>query len=236
MEFQYVAIGRLHSEDGVPVAGKHVIIASACAQGGNEKAFKEQVMNLMDQGGQKLLDKTTDKVTRLKAADTSLWVAFHQDDNLMIGFFAVSELFKQGDNSTDTTRKIEHLRKTFLKGNNTQDLMSAKAGGGVHKANLQLLTSVLSSDDKLKKAQQKAQQAIDVQRDNIGILMKNTEKLDDLNEKAEKLETNAATFKKGATKIHRQMWWQNCRMNLMIGGAVLVVIVIIIIAVVASKK
>lgn len=233
IEFHYIGVGRMCCENGDFVAGKHVIIASACLE--SDKAYKQQVTDLMDQGGQKLLDKAIGKVVKMKAQDTSIWVTFHQDGDFILGFFAVSDLFQGA--TTETNNKLNGVKKKFLKENNEKDIMNAREKGGLHKANAQMLTaSLAAADDKLAQAQEKARAAIEVQKENVGFIMQNQVKLSDIEETAANLEASAQVFKTRSTKVHRQMWWQNCRMNIMIGAGVLVVIIIIIVAVVASQK
>lgn len=243
MEFQYLAIGRLAYDDGEFIAGKHVIIASAGQ--GSDSTYREQVVNLMDQGGKKLLERTKDNVTRLKAQDSSLWVSFYEKDDLLLGFFAVSELLqaqntdqqqKNKARSIDTGKKITELKKRFISDNNVRDLLNAKEKGGVHKSNSSLLSSYLPEwEDKLQNAMGKVEAVKNQTRQNMDVMLANEVKLDDLGVKAEKLEDRAQAFKKNARTVHRQMWWQNCRMNIMIGGGILFVILIIVISVVASQ-
>ena len=53
---------------------------------------------------------------------------------------------------------------------------------------------------------------------------------------ADELQTNAAQFKKGSTKLRKAMWWKNMKLNLMIAGVCLVIIAIIVIIIVTTTK
>ena len=59
-------------------------------------------------------------------------------------------------------------------------------------------------------------------------------KLNELDDRATTLQQGAEMFDRNAGKIQRKMWYQNMKMNFIIGGVVLVVIIIIIVVIVTS--
>eukprot|EP00286_Rhodomonas_abbreviata_P029031 CAMPEP_0181315746 /NCGR_PEP_ID=MMETSP1101-20121128/15536_1 /TAXON_ID=46948 /ORGANISM="Rhodomonas abbreviata, Strain Caron Lab Isolate" /LENGTH=260 /DNA_ID=CAMNT_0023422967 /DNA_START=26 /DNA_END=806 /DNA_ORIENTATION=+ len=59
--------------------------------------------------------------------------------------------------------------------------------------------------------------------DNVQNMLKQHQKLEDLEDKADNMRQEANKFRKGATSLARKMWWQNCRLM-----AVIIVVTIII--------
>jgi vesicle-associated membrane protein 4 len=52
---------------------------------------------------------------------------------------------------------------------------------------------------------------MDVMRDNIGKVLQRGEKLDDLEEKSDHLVAGATEFRRSSHKMQKQMWWQSCK-------------------------
>lgn len=46
--------------------------------------------------------------------------------------------------------------------------------------------------------------------------------------RADQLQSQAHQFKKGATKIRKQMWWKNVKLNIIIACVVILILIIII--------
>ncbi|KAF0687887.1 Aste57867_20379 [Aphanomyces stellatus] len=82
--------------------------------------------------------------------------------------------------------------------------------------------------DKLAQVQQKVEDVKGTMKDSINLALNNTEKLDTLNVKAAQLADSASVFKKGATTLHRRMWWQNVKVMLAIGLASCLAIVVLL--------
>ena len=68
------------------------------------------------------------------------------------------------------------------------------------------------------------------------IVLERDSKLNELDDRATSLQQGAEMFDRNAGKIQRKFWFQNMRMNFIIGGVVLVIIIIIIIVIVTSTK
>jgi vesicle-associated membrane protein 4 len=64
--------------------------------------------------------------------------------------------------------------------------------------------------------------------DNINKVMERGEKLDSLQTKTEDLQQGALQFKRGATRVRKQMWWKNMKLNMIIALAVIIILIIII--------
>lgn len=67
----------------------------------------------------------------------------------------------------------------------------------------------------------------DVMRDNVGRLLERGDQLDNLQDRSEGLATTSDQFRTSATRLRRNMWWQNTRAKLCIGGAVTVIFLVI---------
>ena len=63
---------------------------------------------------------------------------------------------------------------------------------------------------------------------NIDKIMQRGQNLDYLEDRSEMLSSNANEFRVGARRISRKMWWQNMKINIIVGTVIAVIIVIII--------
>ncbi|XP_055351669.1 vesicle-associated membrane protein 4-like isoform X1 [Paramacrobiotus metropolitanus] len=91
-------------------------------------------------------------------------------------------------------------------------------------------------DDKVAGVQQQVQGVMGVMQDNINRILERGERLDDLEERSDNLNVNADHFRRGATQVRRRMWWQNCRMRIIILIVILIIIGIIVAVVVTQVK
>lgn len=72
--------------------------------------------------------------------------------------------------------------------------------------------------------------------DNVQNMLKQHEKLEDLEDKADTMRTEASKFKKGATQLASKMWWQNCRLWLVIIVVGIIILLIIIFSLCSSCR
>lgn len=63
---------------------------------------------------------------------------------------------------------------------------------------------------------------------NIDKIMQRGQNLDYLEDRSEVLSSNANEFRVGARRVSRKMWWQNMKINIIIGIVILAIIAIII--------
>ena len=71
-------------------------------------------------------------------------------------------------------------------------------------------------------------------KDNVGKVVSNIEKGDEIEKKADRLKTDAEQFNKHATELKRATWWQNMKLTIILIGLVLVVILIIVLPIAFS--
>lgn len=64
--------------------------------------------------------------------------------------------------------------------------------------------------------------------ENVNAMLKQHEKLEDLEDKADTMRSEASKFKKGAGQLASKMWWQNARLMCIIAIIAIIVLVIII--------
>ncbi|OWA53268.1 hypothetical protein BV898_17701 [Hypsibius exemplaris] len=92
-------------------------------------------------------------------------------------------------------------------------------------------------DDKVAGVQQQVHGVMQVMQDNINRILERGDRLDDLESRSDNLNVNADHFRRGATQVRRRMWWQNCRMKIIITIVVLAIIgIIVAVAVTQSGK
>jgi vesicle-associated membrane protein 2 len=88
-------------------------------------------------------------------------------------------------------------------------------------------------NDRLHQTQSEVDQVVGIMRQNVEKVLERDQKLTDLQDKSDALESGAQRFSKNATKLKRKYWWQNMKMMLILG--LVVVIIIVIIAVIATQ-
>lgn len=70
--------------------------------------------------------------------------------------------------------------------------------------------------------------------DNVQQMLRQHEKLEDLEDKADTMRSEASKFKRGAGNLASKMWWQNVRLWCIVGLIAIIVIVIIVFSVCGS--
>ena len=101
----------------------------------------------------------------------------------------------------------------------------------------------------LDATRQQVDEVVDIMRNNVEkgtgfvfsnlssfVVLERDSKLNELDDRATSLQQGAEMFDRNAGKIQRKFWYQNMKMNFIIGGVVLVIIIIIIIVIVTSTK
>ena len=69
---------------------------------------------------------------------------------------------------------------------------------------------------------------------NIGKVMERGERLDDLNERTENLNSRAGEFQTVSTRLKRKLWWQNIKLWIILIFIILVILAVIIVAIVVG--
>lgn len=85
------------------------------------------------------------------------------------------------------------------------------------------------SDKRLAQTQAKVDEVVGIMRVNVEKVLERDQKLSELDNRADALQSGAAQFEQQAGKLKRKYWWQNLKMMLIIGaiGAVLLIIIIV---------
>lgn len=67
----------------------------------------------------------------------------------------------------------------------------------------------------------------DAMRDNVGRLLERGDQLDQLSTRSEHLASTADSFRTSAVRLRRNVWWQNTKGRLVIGGGLVLLLVIV---------
>lgn len=67
----------------------------------------------------------------------------------------------------------------------------------------------------------------DAMRDNVGRLLERGDQLDQLSARSEHLSSTADSFRTSAVRLRRNVWWQNTKGRLVIGGGLVLLLVIV---------
>eukprot|EP00294_Goniomonas_avonlea_P006823 CAMPEP_0114558016 /NCGR_PEP_ID=MMETSP0114-20121206/10145_1 /TAXON_ID=31324 /ORGANISM="Goniomonas sp, Strain m" /LENGTH=230 /DNA_ID=CAMNT_0001743355 /DNA_START=16 /DNA_END=708 /DNA_ORIENTATION=+ len=87
----------------------------------------------------------------------------------------------------------------------------------------------LEAIDKVRGVQAQVDEVKVVMQDNVQKMLENHEKLEDLDDKANQMVNEASHFKKQSTQLKNRMWWQNCKL-----WVILIIIVIVVLAIIVG--
>ncbi|KAL3897499.1 MAG: hypothetical protein SGCHY_003375 [Lobulomycetales sp.] len=87
-----------------------------------------------------------------------------------------------------------------------------------------------SNGNKVNEVQREVDEVIGVMQNNIDKVVTRGEKLDALQDKTDDLQQGAMQFKKGATKVRKQMWWKDMKLKMIIVLIIVIIVVILAIA------
>lgn len=90
--------------------------------------------------------------------------------------------------------------------------------------------------DKLVAVSDKVEVVKTVMKDNISEILKNTEKLEELEEKSKNLDNQAIEFNKGARDLSTKMFWKKWKMRLLLGFLIISVLILIIVPTAVSAQ
>ncbi|KZW00801.1 synaptobrevin [Exidia glandulosa HHB12029] len=77
---------------------------------------------------------------------------------------------------------------------------------------------------------------VGIMRDNIVKVAERGERLDSLHDKTDNLAVSAQTFRKGANRVRKNMWWKDMKMRIIIGVAIVILLIIIIVPIVRAVQ
>jgi len=83
--------------------------------------------------------------------------------------------------------------------------------------------------------QQQIDDTVGIMRDNITKVAERGERLDSLQDKTDNLAVSAQSFRKGANRVRKRMWWQNMKWTLIVAFGIIVLLVIIIVPIVRTQ-
>lgn len=93
-----------------------------------------------------------------------------------------------------------------------------------------------STRDKITATRAEVEAVTNVMKENVNKVIDRGDNLGDISQRAQDLEHGATEFTSRANQLKRKYWWQNMKMNLIIGLIVLVVLIIIIISSTTGSK
>jgi len=90
--------------------------------------------------------------------------------------------------------------------------------------------------NQLKQTQAQVDEVVGIMRTNVEKVLERDQKLTELDDRASALQTGAAQFEQSSKKLKRRYWWQNMKMNLIIGTVGIVILIIILVAIFGGKS
>lgn len=91
-------------------------------------------------------------------------------------------------------------------------------------------TDKLRSDPKISNLQNQVDDVVDIMKSNVSRVIERGDRLEDLQDKSESLSNSSDMFRTRAKGLHKKMWWQTCRMRLILALVIIIVIGIIVAA------
>jgi t-SNARE complex subunit (syntaxin) len=85
------------------------------------------------------------------------------------------------------------------------------------------------SSKRLQQTQAQVDEVVDIMRVNVDKVLERDQKLSELDDRADALQTGASQFEASAGKLKRKYFWQNLKMMIIIGIVVVIIIIIIIV-------
>ncbi|KAI8810248.1 synaptobrevin, partial [Cladochytrium replicatum] len=82
--------------------------------------------------------------------------------------------------------------------------------------------------NKTVQVQRQVDEVVGIMQDNINKVMQRGEQLDTLQNKTEDLQNSSMQFRRGASRVRKQMWWKDMKMKLILGGVIAVIILVVI--------
>ncbi|KAL6043949.1 Vesicle membrane receptor protein (v-SNARE) [Balamuthia mandrillaris] len=80
------------------------------------------------------------------------------------------------------------------------------------------------SADKIKNIQASVDKVQDIMMENIENVLRRGEKIEDVLDRTDRMQVEAGTFRKGAVKLKKKLWWKNVKLNI----CILVILIILI--------
>ncbi|BEJ16982.1 hypothetical protein CspHIS471_0603830 [Cutaneotrichosporon sp. HIS471] len=91
-------------------------------------------------------------------------------------------------------------------------------------------------NQKIADIQAQIDSTVDIMHQNITKVAERGERLDTLQDKTDNLAVSAQGFRRGASRVRKQMWWKDMKMRVIIGIGICVLIVIIVVPIVKAVK
>ncbi|KAL1408919.1 Vesicle membrane receptor protein (v-SNARE) [Vanrija albida] len=89
---------------------------------------------------------------------------------------------------------------------------------------------------KIADIQAQIDSTVDIMHQNITKVAERGERLDALQDKTDNLAVSAQGFRRGASRVRKQMWWKDMKMRIIIGVGIVILIVIIVVPIVNAVK
>ena len=125
-------------------------------------------------------------------------------------------------------RVRDEFKNTY--GNRAEDAIAHsldRSFGPKLKEHMEFCTNNPDQISKVTRVQQQVSEVKEIMMDNIEKVLDRGEKIELLVDKTENLRFQADNFHKTGRALRRRMWWQNLKMKLMMGGAVLAIILVL---------
>lgn len=97
------------------------------------------------------------------------------------------------------------------------------------------IRSVTFQDDKLQEVQGQVGEVAEVMRENISRVLERGDKLTDLQDKSDNLNTNAEYFRLTSRRLQRNMWWREMKMRLILAVVIIVILLLIFVPIIIQQ-
>lgn len=92
------------------------------------------------------------------------------------------------------------------------------------------------ADPKMSRLRGQVDDVVGVMKSNVSKVIERGDRLEDLQDKSDSLASNSDIFRNRAKALHKNMWWKNCRMRIIIAVVILIILAVIIIPIIVSQS
>lgn len=217
----------------------NVVLAHRVHMKKNEYDFLAKVNLILSSPGWKGI--TNDKIS-LEDDGFNIYISIDERDRVYIAIATRAYPTRYIYSSSDgTTRGILGvMRQAVLE--RYEDIFLTCGPGGLQSKASDILKSVctefndLQSIDKIAHVQAKVDSVTGIMRNNIQMALKNTDRIEEIDDKAVHLRHSAEKFKNAGNQLKREMRCRYWKMMLLIGLVVAIILAIIIGYIVSSTK
>ncbi|KAH3797226.1 vesicle-associated membrane protein 4-like [Dreissena polymorpha] len=90
-------------------------------------------------------------------------------------------------------------------------------------------------DPKIGRLRGQVDEVVGVMKENVSRVIERGDRLEDLQDKSDSLANNSDMFRSRAKALHKNMWWKNCKMRMILVLVIIIILAIVIIPIIITQ-